>query len=56
MSAIIPKNADLGKYKLKNVTPRWNFSFEELQKITVAKFIFSLFRSTIYAFTPNSIC
>jgi len=37
MTTIIPKNADLEKYKLKNVTPRWNFSFEELQKITVAK-------------------
>ncbi len=37
MSTIIPKKSDLEKYKLKNVTPRWNFSFKELQKITVAK-------------------
>ncbi len=37
MSTIIPKNADLEKYKLKNVTPQWNVSFKELQKITVAK-------------------
>ncbi len=37
MSTIIPKNADLEKYKLKNVSPQWNLSFEELQKITVAK-------------------
>ncbi len=37
MSTIIPKNADLEKYKLKNVTPQWNLSFKELQKITVAK-------------------
>jgi len=34
---IMPKNPDLEKYKLKNVTARWNSSFEELQKITVAK-------------------
>ncbi len=37
MSTIIPKNANLEKYKLKNVTPNWNFSFEKLQKITVDK-------------------
>ncbi len=37
MSTIIPKNADLEKYKLKNVTPQWNLSFKELQKITVEK-------------------
>ncbi len=37
MVTIIPKNSNLEKYKLKNVTPRWNFSFKELQKITVEK-------------------
>ncbi len=34
---IIPKNADLEKYKLKNVTPHWNLSPEELQRITLEK-------------------
>ena len=34
---IIPKNANLEQYKLKNVTPQWNVSFKELQKITVEK-------------------
>ncbi len=34
---IIPNNSDLGKYKLKDVTPRWNMSFEDLQKITLEK-------------------
>jgi phosphoenolpyruvate carboxykinase (ATP) len=37
MKSIIPKNADLEKYKLKNITPQWNLSFKELQKITVTK-------------------
>ncbi len=31
------KNKSLEKYGLKNVTSHWNISFEELQKITVAK-------------------
>ena len=36
-SGIIPKNANLEKYKLQNVSPNWNMSFEELQKITLKK-------------------
>jgi len=35
--SIIPKNADLEKYGLKDVKPHWNLSPEELQKITIAK-------------------
>ncbi len=35
--SIIPKNADLEKYGLKNVTAHWNLSPEELQKITINK-------------------
>lgn len=35
--SIIPKNADLKKYGLNNVTAHWNLSPEELQRITVEK-------------------
>ena len=34
---ITSKTKDLGKYGLKDVTPRWNLSSEALQKITVEK-------------------
>ena len=37
MTSIPPKNADLEKYGLKDVTPQWNLSPEVLQKITVDK-------------------
>jgi phosphoenolpyruvate carboxykinase (ATP) len=36
-SGIIPKNANLEKYQLFDVTPLWNLSPQELQKITIAK-------------------
>ena len=32
---VIPKNSDLTKYKLKNVKPHWNLSYEELEKLTL---------------------
>ena len=35
--SIIPKNADLTKYGLNDVTAHWNLSPEELQKVTVEK-------------------
>ncbi|MEZ4841291.1 MAG: phosphoenolpyruvate carboxykinase (ATP) [Flavobacteriaceae bacterium] len=35
--SIIPKNADLKKYGLNDVTAHWNLSPEELQRITVEK-------------------
>jgi len=35
--SIIPKNADLEKYGLKDVQPHWNLSPEELQKLTIQK-------------------
>lgn len=34
---VIPNNSDLSKYKLKDVKPQWNMSFEDLQKITLEK-------------------
>lgn len=36
-TGIQPKNIDLSKYNLKNTTPYWNLSPEELQAITVEK-------------------
>jgi len=36
-NSIIPKNADLEKYGLKDVKAHWNLSPEELQKITIQK-------------------
>jgi phosphoenolpyruvate carboxykinase (ATP) len=35
--AIIPKKSDLEVYGIKNVTPHWNLSTDELQKITLEK-------------------